>query len=150
MIYQYNNHIPGSRVKYYPEDTLSSHGFLKDDYLVKDELFITNMNNGKRIVPCVIEIGLSRRLWRMELCHEIGHILLGWRIEQGIERIRCEVLAWRIAKSICKAEHWDEGHALWCLNTYLMKYIPGEYNFSKVEIIPFKNGQFKFTKKLEY
>jgi len=82
----------------------------------------------------------------MNLCHEIGHILLGWSRSGGIGQIRCELLAWRIAKTFCKDEYWNEDEAIGCLQTYF-DYHRYNHDASKLKIIPLKNNSF--VKKLE-
>lgn len=80
----------------------------------------------------VIRIGTKTPLWRQNLCHELGHIILD--LSPDIDKSRSfptvflhacseycfmvEHFAWRLAKTICKPEWWDEDNALRCLKTY--------------------------------
>ena len=117
----------------------------KEDYCLGG---ITMKSDHRRIVPVRITVDLINEYWRMGLAHEIGHILLGWRTNKKhtIKHIRCELLAWRIAKSILKKEYWNERWAIDCLDVYLDNTIPGKYDLSKIKFMPW-DGEFK--KKLK-
>jgi hypothetical protein len=54
----------------------------------------------------------------MDFCHELGHLLtcrkacLEKYAEGGIHHLRQELMAWRVAKSICRPEFWTENEAI--------------------------------------
>ena len=109
---------------------------------------ITMESDDRRVMPMDITADSTGPYKQMELAHETGHILLGWRTgnKHTIKHIRVELLAWRIAKSILKKEYWHEGRARYCLSTYLKSTIPYGYDLSKIKIMPW-DGEFK--KKLK-
>ena len=95
-----------------------------------------------------INVNKESKHWQMEFCHEMGHILLVK--EFSIERynyspsykVRIEMMAHRIAKSICKARYWNEEHAITMLKTYFKDYdiLVNMDKFRKNGIIPLNKG----------
>ena len=80
----------------------------------------TGSHTGSHIVEG-IEIDRKSRYWKMVFCHEIAHVLIGYPEEYRSDiavRFENELLAWRLAKSFCKPELWNEDFALKCLETY--------------------------------
>ena len=70
-------------------------------------------------------------------CHELGHVLDKKTWERST--LASEVIAWRIAKSICKEEYWDENDAISCLKIYAHQ--GGiKVNWDKFRIIPLNKG----------
>jgi len=93
-----------------------------------------------------IKCGKKEKNWRMALLHEIGHILSGHFVIgryciidslMDLHNIREEVIAWRIAKSFCKEEYWNEKFAKSCIKGYVDNSIRHiKIDFNKLKIIP--------------
>lgn len=82
--------------------------------------------------PVKIQYGVDGN--KIDLAHEIGHILTAKYHNldsNGTEYFRCEVMAWRVAKSFIKKEYWNESYAIECLKTHF----DGKINWSKFRII---------------
>lgn len=97
-----------------------------------------------------IIINKNSRNWQLELCHELGHVLLSSRfyslyISAKMDVIREEVMAWRLAKSYCKPKFWDDTLARLYLKTYFDNF-KIKINWNKFKFIPLNKG-FKLEDK---
>jgi len=89
------------------------------------------------------------KTWAMSACHELGHVL-GCRKEDGHKQdpwsiLRRETIAWRIGKSILKAELWQEQDAIESLASHIMdmpnwKEIYRKVITNRLKIIPLNAG----------
>jgi len=90
-----------------------------------------------------IRIGRKNPAWRMSFCHELGHVYMipHQHHRRTIDslgafdrrlRYEIELLAWRIAKGMCKPAYWDEQLTL----SYLKSYWHGTEAFPLEEIVP--------------
>ena len=77
----------------------------------------------------------------MVLTHELGHLFLLLTDKYSEEDIlRKEMMAWRIAKSICKPSLWIEELAFHYLNMYFKDYYYDKDLYKLKKIIPLNKG----------
>lgn len=142
---------PGPKVKgrLHWRYTTSEAAFMGQD-LVLDYEFA---NGHKRIItPESLTVRSNADNQATAVAHELGHIL-AWvaRPKQArynghgkdtrkyrIQKVREEVMAWRMAKSICKPHLWREDFARYCLRTYV------EQGYE------IENGDIHFKSRPEY
>jgi len=129
-------------------------------------------NNGYSYDYNILEYdkSLNEKQRATTICHELGHILLRrlgkhnaqayylgqlGRHEFRYKLLRIEVMATRIAKSICKPDLWDEKFAMKSLLTYFYpprawQYYTAKYvkllgkerdRFRKIGVIAYESGK---------
>lgn len=119
-----------------------SGGLIRDD---TGRLFSPNFQECSKVIDLKfdkIEIGTDGEHYRMQLAHEVAHILHYLYITKprpimpekrtNIQTFRQEVVAWRIAKSIIKPEHWYQPEAISCLKTYAFDKLEIKWNRLKI------------------
>lgn len=91
-------------------------------------------------MPTSIYINKKNPQWRMSLAHEIGHILsakyfkIKFNSDNPIERLRDEIVAWRIAKSFIKTKYWHDHFAKNSIMTWIIS-LEIRLNTDKLKII---------------
>lgn len=116
-------------------------------------------NGHKNAYPETMNIVVNKEKDFPAICsHELSHSLtlilfpkMGSDFLSQQEKFRDEMITWRIAKTICKPELWDEEFALLSLKTYAYywkRFDDGSFeflepkmniNWDKVKIIPWDN-----------
>jgi len=97
--------------------------------------------------PILITIGKQDKYWKQAFCHEIAHALSTKyktklvRDDTPYETMKHELLAWRLAKSFCKAKYWNEKEAISCLRGYAIS-LCYKIDISKLKIIPLNTNHF--------
>ena len=95
-----------------------------------------------------LSVNLKSKYWQVELCHELGHLYSAKNLslckheEYKYDTLRIEMMAHRIAKSICKPKYWNEDFAMGMLLTYARDLIV-PVNMDKLKkngIIPLNKG----------
>ena len=96
-----------------------------------------------------VSVSAKVRYREMSVCHEMAHVLL-CRKTYGRDRgpmanLREEILAWRLGKSFCRPEYWNETDAIENIASYLMglpdwKQLWRKINWKLFRIVPLKHG----------
>jgi hypothetical protein len=69
-----------------------------------------------------LNIAQNEKQKEMILCHELAHVLLCRQDNgdlDGLPVIRAEVMAWRLARSFCKPQYWDDSKVIENIVTYI-------------------------------
>jgi len=99
--------------------------------------------DGREVARIKIGYGSPGDTEAMSLGHEVGHVLLvrksNMTSKTGMEDLRCEIEAWRVAKSFMKKKYWREKEAISSIKEYADFYNI-KVNWRKFRIIPLNKG----------
>jgi len=96
-----------------------------------------------------VSVSAKSRTREMDACHEIAHVLLCRKVygkDSGfIANLREEITAWRLARTFCRPEFWDEPTAIKCIGSHIVSMPEGgEYwrkvNWRRLKVIPLNQG----------